>query len=686
MGRTHSGFRIEQGDKDRFTKDFSYAAKSEPFLQRYKDNFALGTMHESPSSISGAVKPKHLLNEFGAGAGDALRGIRHIIDPVTPLTAEQIAEQGSRQISQFGHDPVGSYASQFGEMVPGAIAGETVSRVFNRGLELKDYTLKKLASKTGTTPADVGKFVSKTASENAAEEAAATKKTASNKERVSSLNQQRREAYESRKKTVEDQNAARIAQHKAKVDENAKKLASDRTAWAEKEHAVRQAERTAQGVEAKKQVINRAQKEYARLGLENLQKTRDAARTSLDARWNGLRSKMEKPSITDKGIDMRPVKQKPIADAIEDARSKYLVGSPDDLKMFNDLMGRIETGPLADTATGVKPMPQNLSWQEARTHFTNIGDKMYGSNLPGNVWKALQEVHGALDTQLKEAATSRGLGGEYSGLKNDWSQYKKDFDDLSSMSTAGGSPLARVVHAQVPADLEAQLNGKYGDVLLQQAAKYRSKGSNPAILDRYRQLGRTSESLAAPKIPQHPARVKAGAEPNAPEMKPLPNAKQELKAKTVKPNKKVLTPESVMQMKADKVLDNADKIKGTSGHVATFIAVLDGLRGVLAGNPAEIGIDVAGRLGYSKGKDLYAGVLAHPSVVNALSNLTPEDVQQVMRLPEDQRRGFTELAKQAQTRGIKIPPAAGALLGIAATAKQPLSYQQVVDKMQGANQ
>lgn len=627
----------------------------------------------------------------------AARSVSPEIDPTTgrPTTtgmiegllgpgAAPVVNMTKGAYQEFKGKPLSESVPSFaGDLVGGELTGEALRGVTNGVRGVPDASIGALRRLTKTTPNDTGEFVAKTAKDNADSVKSAADKTGVNKERVDDLNARRNEVYQTRKAAVEEKNKAAAEQFAAKQAEQQGKLAADRTAWAEKEHGVRQAERAAQEVGAKKEVITRAQGEYARLALDNLKKAKEAANTALNARWNSLRAKMERPSITDKGIDMRPVKVAPIVDAIENARTKYLVGSPEDLKAFNDLMGRIESGDVVDTSSGVKPMAQNLGWSEARTHFSNIADKMYSGNLPGNVWKALREVHDALDTQLKGAAKARGLEGEYSSLKNDWSQYKDDFDDLSSVRTAGGSPLAQVVRAQIPADLESVLKGKYGDLLLERTAKYRNRGANPDILNRYRQLGKKAEALESPRVPQRTAPLKDGQVSNAPSPKPLPQQPPPLTAKPVTPDVRVVRPQDVQQFKADRVLDKADKVRSSSGHIATFIAVLDGLRGIFSGNPGEVALDVAGRTGYAVGKEQFARMLEHRSVVNALSNLTPEDVNQVMRLPPTQRAGFTELAKAAQAKGVKIPPAAAAALGISMSVG---TYPQVAAKLQGATQ
>jgi hypothetical protein len=323
--------------------------------------------------------------------------------------------------------------------------------------------------------------------------------------------EERLAAARDRQAQIDKDNPERIA----KSVEERTKLATAKKDYVQKEFEARKGDTERSNVEARKQVLARGKKEYAKLALDNLKRAKVATKARLDARWNSLRAKMDIPGA---GLDMKPVQSTPIVDAIEKARSEYLVGSPEDLKSFNDLIGQIEKGPLVDTPQGPRAAPQNLGWQEARTHYTNIGDRMYGWNGPSNVYKAMQEVHNALDRQLQEAANARGLGNEYRSVKSDWSQYKSDFDDMRNMATGGGSPLARMVRFSTPEDAEGLMSRRYGDRLFEQAARYEKSGASPKILRSYRDLSRRQEALESPKGPAHPKRVTGTVE--EPALKP----------------------------------------------------------------------------------------------------------------------------------------------------------------------
>jgi hypothetical protein len=308
-------------------------------------------------------------------------------------------------------------------------------------------------------------------------------------------------AYEERVANTEKANAEKLA-----------KNAEDKSAYVQKEHGVRTAERGAQAATAQKEVATRARTEYARLVDENVKATQKAAKGALDARWNDISKKMEAPKQLPNGaVSASPVDGRPIKNAIEQAQNQYLVGSPEDLKAFKDLMGRL-ADPSIESSEYAKP----LGWNEARTHFTNINDRLYSGSLQPNVYKALQLVRNSLDEQLGKAAQSRGLGQEYQSLKKDWSQYKSDFDDLSSLSTGGGSTLARLVRFPTVSDVENLLKGRYGEDVAARLAKYQNRGAKPQLVGKYRELGRRIDSIQTPKVPAHPARIAP------PQLKPRP--------------------------------------------------------------------------------------------------------------------------------------------------------------------
>lgn len=106
-------------------------------LQRMKENFNSNTQHDpEPTSVTGMLNPAHLVREFGAGAGDAVRGAYHMFDkpgadPYAGMTPEQrlqaiaddTVESGRKQTEHFVHDPAGAYAAAIGEQAPALIAG-----------------------------------------------------------------------------------------------------------------------------------------------------------------------------------------------------------------------------------------------------------------------------------------------------------------------------------------------------------------------------------------------------------------------------------------------------------------------------------------------------------------------------------------------------------------------------------
>ena len=101
------------------------AAPEKPGLfQTMKNNFNAGTQHPAPpTGIMDALSPKRALQNFGAGAGDAIRGTYHMFDSKPKLSLDQQYDQAGQQVENFAKDPVGAYASAAGQVAPAMLAG-----------------------------------------------------------------------------------------------------------------------------------------------------------------------------------------------------------------------------------------------------------------------------------------------------------------------------------------------------------------------------------------------------------------------------------------------------------------------------------------------------------------------------------------------------------------------------------
>lgn len=305
------------------------------------------------------------------------------------------------------------------------------------------------------------------------------------------------------KKAVEDYRAADAS---AKAT-HAEKVRSARQEWVEKTAAARRAKSESAAATSQRETLQRGQEAYATRLRDNIQSAYRTTLSRLDARWHHLR---ETPVEGDK-LRALPLNSTKIVDAIDHARQTKLMGSPDSLKQFNDLMGWMDN-----------KFPNPITWDEARVHYSALGDRMFSGDLPGNVLQAVREVRNALDSQLNQGAMRAGVQDIYSALKRDWSSFESDWKDMSSVTTRGGSPLARARMAPNADTLIPQVTGRTGDLLLQRLAKYKSAGASTSLAEGVRRITKQSQSVPTVRVPKEPGRLELPAEPKpgpAPELK-----------------------------------------------------------------------------------------------------------------------------------------------------------------------
>jgi hypothetical protein len=102
------------------------ASKTPPSMfQTMKDNFNAGTQHVPTAGL------KSIIQNIGAGGGDTLRSIKHMVDgspAAPPRTAMDIANEGGQTVHSFLGDPTAYLASQVGQAGTGLLLGEAGGR------------------------------------------------------------------------------------------------------------------------------------------------------------------------------------------------------------------------------------------------------------------------------------------------------------------------------------------------------------------------------------------------------------------------------------------------------------------------------------------------------------------------------------------------------------------------------
>jgi hypothetical protein len=309
------------------------------------------------------------------------------------------------------------------------------------------------------------------------------------------------------------------AEKKAAYDD---KVNKSREEWVRKAYESKGAKAEQAKIAARKETLERGQQEYGRLVGDNVESTHAAVRGGLDDRWNAMREHIGKDT---------PLNSVKLSEAVEEGR-ETLQGAPADLKVFNDLMNQMESSEAEsiDTAKGTKPVLRPLTWDEGRTHYSALGDKLYSGELPGNVYRAVKKVREALDNELaqsaeKSVAEREGKAAgvkariEYGKLKLDWKQYMDDWHDMRSMAN-GGSPLARVFRSADAGVAEGLILGKFGDRLLETFAKYDKQGASPRLMQKLRVLNEQAKALPKVGSKAYPPKLQIPEPPKLAEAKP----------------------------------------------------------------------------------------------------------------------------------------------------------------------
>ena len=292
-----------------------------------------------------------------------------------------------------------------------------------------------------------------------------------------------------------------------------------RAEFVRKEAEARKADAAQAAADAQKQVLARGQQNYVQRAMVNAKETFKTTKARLDKRFNGLRDLLGDKTIGSGSVKGKPIGSDAIEQSIEEAKDKFLMGAPESIKQFNDVMNLMTESNRDDPFPKIRP----LSWQEARVHYTALGDRMYSGDLPGNVRKAVELVHDTIDKQLERVAEKNKRGKEYRSARDDWSQFKKDWDDMSNTAYAksamgeAGSPLARLVRA---ADPDAAARALGNDRIMDQLARYKQHGANVGLAQGFRELGKRAAGIENVPKASHPTPITPKPTPTAADYKP----------------------------------------------------------------------------------------------------------------------------------------------------------------------
>ena len=377
---------------------------------------------------------------------------------------------------------------------------------------------------------------------------------------------------------VQEQNAKALSDYREKLQGIKQKYAGQ---VAEKEAAIPGASASQSAAEVKRSGLGDAPRSgpvFQRLqGMTNqvygmIDNLQDRIRSYNQKQWRSFDTAvdeaMKKKSADDAQVDWTPVQQ-----AVKDAEENILKGSPESISVFRNIMrespqldeasvlrssqatdaagnlkeilrganpnmrrqilanlhaqGLSEADALRDTPPGETPagLPGKnvqIPFADARGYLTELGGKLTGARLPGDVYRALDHVREVADQQITKVTREAGQDAVYRNLKDEYKTYKQNFDDPEAA-------IYQFDKLDTPEKRVDFLASGKGQNLIDSLSKYRGFGSDPNLPGRVRSLVRQIRDLperkAVPSAPERPSF------PKQPELKEYPEGPDYSKTK-----------------------------------------------------------------------------------------------------------------------------------------------------------
>jgi hypothetical protein len=309
---------------------------------------------------------------------------------------------------------------------------------------------------------------------------------------------------------------------KRSVEAEAAKVAKENAAKKAKFEAGEQAskEKLAQQVAAKEKgsiessKMETAKRSYqdlkdrtAQQAAENLEKASKMEKMALDSEYEDFAAKiLGKDKAHPNGTLLTDISD--TANAVVDARKNILKGSEPSITQFNSILGRVKD--MIETPEGqLRAAPgQTIPADQLRGYVSELNDKIYDSELPGDVREALKSVRDKAQesiTKSIEQQFGKSAVKAYKDLNARYNDYMDTWRDRNS-----GSPLPRIwkilnqpmtVKRGIPVYREIAdiLTGKKGEKAIGVIARKKDFGADPSIVAKLRQADEKLSSLPKPK-------------------------------------------------------------------------------------------------------------------------------------------------------------------------------------------
>src|SRR5579863_1049644 len=498
---------------------------------------AISGLNPIPASTNAAstglsrMKQPGIMNKVAGGTEYALSGVPY----AGPMTVGAM-EQGAKG------DIAGSVGSSIGAGLTAAGLGASAPALAEH---LTPNALSEMARKPVAGLLDVG--------ENFEERARKEHQDA-----IDTINRDyEQKIQQAGEKTAEHEAAYRTKIEQARED-YARKIAANEAKKIE-------ASTKQTGAETKKKALTtqpRSGPVYQRLsGMADQIATQDVpkldkdVRTAQNNRWTAFRQ-----VIGDKMVVWTPVQQ-----AVVDAETNILQGSPENIAIFRNIL-REGVDPTLEKATvfrktggaledvlnsknlteegrarlikqlgeeaqfedrgGSGPAAKQnvqIPFEDARGYYTELGEKIAKArSLPGDVRRALKFVQDAADTKSIKPSIPKGQLSIYNALKSDWAQYMGDFYDSDG-------PLAKLKNSLNSDSRLNLITGSEGSNIIDALGRYARH--NPKVVNltgRIRSMMKQVEMLPTdagaipgrlepPKLPEPPEATSLSERPKGPE-------------------------------------------------------------------------------------------------------------------------------------------------------------------------
>ena len=416
-----------------------------------------------------------------------------------------------------------------------------------------------------------------------------------------------------------------------------------------------------------------------------------------------------------------------LADAVTKAEGK-LKGSSESIKIFRDILSKaedadenpdvIKTRTEGDVPKG-HPLYQILldmqreegggetappaDFSQLRGYYSELGEKLAGGNLPGDVYQALRSLQDDIGGMAQKMANESGVGTKFSQTQALYRQYMETFRE-SAGPNHSGSPIAQALDAADPAYaikplMAEETAQRVRNMLTTFDPPVEGQGGAGKLFDAFRQTTREFDGLGKP--------INAPEAPKPPKLEELPAPPEPVQPKEVAPSisvtppkqppeivaeQKTLSPEEIVANRKANIAELTKNLR-TQGVRRTINALYYTVPGAilakLLGRPGYAALEVAMAPVILVGSHALSNLLDRPEVAAWLSKVTPRDLAMVRSLPPEMQAVFTKnldsLAKTATQKGLTVSKGLTAFIAGNAVANNQ-NLQQLRQKAQQMQQ